>query len=162
MYIIIYFLIIVLQRYFRVINDHKVNALFTVPTALRVIKREDPEGNFRRKYNLKSLRNVFIAGEHCDYETKAWAEQTLKVPILNHWWQTETGHSITATCLGLGHSLSPPKHSAGMRFPGYDGKHFLLICPLTLLPLARFPYCIKRFSACYIYLFNYSANFERR
>lgn len=107
-------------QYFRVINDHKVNALFTVPTALRVIKREDPDGNFRRKYSLKSLRNVFIAGEHCDYETKAWAEQTLRVPILNHWWQTETGHSITATCLGLGHSLSPPKHSAGMRFPGYD------------------------------------------
>lgn len=111
-----------------------------MPTALRVIKREDPDGNFRGKYTTKSLRNVFIAGEHCDYETKAWAEQILKVPILNHWWQTETGHSITATCLGLGHNLSPPKHSAGMRFPGYDG-NILYKFPNSLTMFQMFCTC---------------------
>lgn len=69
---------------------------------------------------LKRLKTVFMAGEHCDYEAKAWAESVFHVPILNHWWQTETGHAITATCLGLGHSTSPPKYSTGMPFPGYN------------------------------------------
>lgn len=109
-------------QYFRVINEHKVNAIFTVPTAIRVIKREDPEIEFGRKYSIKSLRTIFVAGEHCDYETKNWAEKIFDVPILNHWWQTETGHAITATCVGLGHNLSPPKYTCGMPFPGYDGE----------------------------------------
>ncbi|GLV39394.1 uncharacterized protein CBL_13273 [Carabus blaptoides fortunei] len=107
-------------QYFRVINEHKVTSLFTVPTVFRVIRREDPDGHFRSKYHTNTLQKIFIAGEHCDYETKAWTEKTFNVPILNHWWQTETGHSITATCIGLGHSLSPPKYTAGMPFPGYD------------------------------------------
>lgn len=109
-------------QYFRVINDHKVNALFTVPTVFRVIRREDPDGMFAGKYSTASLKRIFIAGEHCDYETKKWAQNTFNVPLINHWWQTETGHSITATCVGLGHNLHPPKFSAGMPFPGYDGK----------------------------------------
>lgn len=109
-------------QYFRVINDHKVNALFTVPTVFRVIRREDPESKLSRNYSTTSLKRIFIAGEHCDYETKKWAQKAFKVPLINHWWQTETGHSITATCVGLGHSLNPPNFSAGMPFPGYDGK----------------------------------------
>ncbi|XP_022172666.1 acyl-CoA synthetase short-chain family member 3, mitochondrial isoform X1 [Myzus persicae] len=107
-------------QYFRVIQDHKVNGLFTAPTALRVIRREDPVLEFGSKYNTKSLRTLFVAGEHCDHETLAWAGKVLNVPVLNHWWQTETGHSITATCLGFGHNLKPPMFSAGMPFPGYD------------------------------------------
>lgn len=110
-------------QYFRIIDQHKVNAIFTVPTAFRVLKREDPEIEFGRKYSIKSLRTIFVAGEHCDYETKTWAEKIFDVPILNHWWQTETGHAITATCVGLGHSLSPPKYTCGMPFPGYDGNN---------------------------------------
>nr|CAD7598120.1 unnamed protein product [Timema genevievae] len=107
-------------QYFRLIHEHKVNGLLTAPTALRVIKREDPEIMKGRKYSTKTLRNLFVAGEHCDHETKFWAEKVFNVPILNHWWQTETGHSITASCIGLNHSTSPPKFSAGMPFPGYD------------------------------------------
>ncbi|XP_025834901.1 acyl-CoA synthetase short-chain family member 3, mitochondrial isoform X2 [Agrilus planipennis] len=107
-------------QYFRIIDDHKVNAIFTVPTAFRVIKREDPNVCFGRNYSTKSLRRIFVAGEHCDYETKAWAEKVFNVPVLNHWWQTETGHAITAHCIGLGHSLSPPKYTTGMPFAGYD------------------------------------------
>ncbi|XP_049825489.1 acyl-CoA synthetase short-chain family member 3, mitochondrial [Aethina tumida] len=106
--------------YFRIINEHKVNAMFSVPTAFRVIKREDPEVEFGRKYAINSLRTIFVAGEHCDYETKSWMEKIFKVPVLNHWWQTETGHAITASCLGLRNSLSPPKYSSGMPVPGYN------------------------------------------
>lgn len=107
-------------QYFRIINEHKVNGLFTVPTSFRVIRREDPEVEFGRKYKIESLRVIIVAGEHCDYETKQWAERVFNVPILNQWWQTETGHVMAAHCIGFGHSMEPPKHSAGMAFPGYD------------------------------------------
>ncbi|XP_017781697.1 PREDICTED: acyl-CoA synthetase short-chain family member 3, mitochondrial isoform X2 [Nicrophorus vespilloides] len=107
-------------QYFRIIDKHKVNAIFTVPTSFRVIKREDPDVEYGKGYSLKSLKRIFVAGEHCDYDTKSWVEKIFNVPVLNHWWQTETGHAITATCVGLGHSLSPPKYTAGMPFPGYD------------------------------------------
>lgn len=109
-------------QYFRVIQEHKVNGLFTAPTALRVIKREDPDITIGRNYSTKSLKAVFVAGEHCDLETICWANKTFNVPVLNHWWQTETGHPITATSIGLGHSTYPPKYSAGMPIPGYDVK----------------------------------------
>ncbi|KAK4872012.1 hypothetical protein RN001_016136 [Aquatica leii] len=107
-------------QYFRIIEEYQVNALFTVPTSFRVIKREDPNALFGRKYDTRSLKQIFVAGEHLDNDTKMWAESTFKVPVLNHWWQTETGHSITATCVGLNHNLHPPKYSTGMPFPGYD------------------------------------------
>lgn len=97
-----------------------MNGLFSVPTAFRVIRREDPDVEYGRKYDIKSLRVITVAGEHCDYETKQWAERIFNVPILNQWWQTETGHVMTAHCIGFGHSMDPPKHSAGMPFPGYD------------------------------------------
>nr|XP_018908604.1 PREDICTED: acyl-CoA synthetase short-chain family member 3, mitochondrial [Bemisia tabaci] len=109
-------------QYFRVISEHKVNGLLTAPTALRVIRREDPDILMGRKYSTKSLRHLFVAGEHCDHETKNWAHKVFNVPILNHWWQTETGHAITASCIGLGHSINPPRYSAGMPLPGYNVK----------------------------------------
>jgi propionyl-CoA synthetase len=106
--------------YFRVIHEHGVNAMFTAPTALRVIKRVDPEVKYGFQYSTKSLRTLFVAGEHCDYDTVVWARRIFHVPVLNHWWQTETGHAITAVCIGFSHSLNPPKYSAGFPFIGYD------------------------------------------
>lgn len=82
------------------------------------IKEIDVKNN--NYFLLFRLKAIFVAGEHCDYETKAWAEKTFKVPILNHWWQTETGHAVTCTCLGLGHTTNPPKYSTGMPIPGYN------------------------------------------
>ncbi|KZC14230.1 PREDICTED: acyl-CoA synthetase short-chain family member 3, mitochondrial [Dufourea novaeangliae] len=106
-------------QYFRVIEQHNVNALFCVPTALRVIRRADMDVVNGRKYSTESLKTVFVAGEFCDYETKIWAEQAFKVPILNNWWQSETGHPITALCLGYDHHPSLPKNSTGLPIPGY-------------------------------------------
>ncbi|KAF3425189.1 hypothetical protein E2986_07287 [Frieseomelitta varia] len=107
-------------QYFRLIDQHRVNALFCVPTALRVIRRADPELLLETRHLLlRSLKSVFVAGEFCDYETKIWAEKAFKVPILNNWWQSETGHPITALCLGYGHSPSLPRYSTGLPIPGY-------------------------------------------
>ncbi|XP_066600592.1 acyl-CoA synthetase short-chain family member 3, mitochondrial isoform X2 [Prorops nasuta] len=107
------------SQYFRIIDQYKVNALFCVPTALRVLKRADPESICARTYSTNSLKAIFVAGEHCDSETKVWAEKAFKVPILNHWWQSETGHPITALCLGYGHNPCLPKFSTGLPIPGY-------------------------------------------
>ncbi|CAG0902921.1 unnamed protein product [Darwinula stevensoni] len=108
-------------QFFRVIHEYNANALFTAPTALRSIKREDPHGEHgTKKYPLQSFRYLFVAGEHCDYETREWAEKAFKVPVLDNWWQTETGHAITATSVGLGCSTSPPRDVSGMPVPGYD------------------------------------------
>lgn len=96
-----------------------MNAIFTAPTALRVIKREDPEAERGSHYSISTLRYLFVAGENCDHETKAWAEKVFKVPVLNHWWQTETGHAITATALGYDISSKAPKFTAGLPVPGY-------------------------------------------
>lgn len=97
-----------------------------MPTAFRVLRRVDPESKCGRKYSLKSLRSVFIAGEHCDLETKNWIEKTFKVPVLNNWWQTETGSAITATCLGFGHNLNVPPFTTGLPFIGYNSKFYNL------------------------------------
>ncbi|RVE42302.1 hypothetical protein evm_013042 [Chilo suppressalis] len=106
-------------QYFRIIEQHRVNALFTIPTAFRVLKRADPSAKYARRYCGKSLKTVFMAGEHCDQDTRLWAERIFGVPVLNHWWQTETGSAITAACLGYGVKAVPP-HSAGYPVPGYD------------------------------------------
>jgi len=108
--------------FFRVVEEHKIQGLFTAPTALRAIRSEDPEFEFGRRYDTKSLRYIFLAGEHCDHETRSWTEEKVKVPVLDHWWQTETGHPITSTCIGLGHSLNPPRDASGVPVPGYDVK----------------------------------------
>lgn len=109
-------------QYFRIIEQHKVSALFSIPTAFRVIRRVDPDTKFGRAYNTESLRTIFVAGEHCDMETKNWIAKTFKVPVLNHWWQTETGSAITASCIGFNHSLHQPPFSAGLPFIGYESK----------------------------------------
>ncbi|XP_063536075.1 acyl-CoA synthetase short-chain family member 3, mitochondrial [Cydia strobilella] len=106
-------------QYFRIIEQHRVNALFTIPTAIRVLKRADPNAKYARRYCNQSLKSVFIAGEHCDQDTRLWAERIFSVPVLNHWWQTETGSAITAACLGYGIKSVPP-HSAGYPVPGYE------------------------------------------
>jgi propionyl-CoA synthetase len=104
--------------FWRVIADHDVKIFFTAPTAFRAIRREDPDGELLARYDLKGLRALFLAGERADPETLKWAEQKLKVPVIDHWWQTETGWPIAANTLGLG--LMPFKHGSPTRpMPGY-------------------------------------------
>ncbi len=87
--------------FWRVIAQHKVTAMFTAPTAYRAIKREDPGGELIQKYDLSSFRTLFLAGERSDPDTIQWSERHLKVPVIDHWWQTETGWAIAANCMGL-------------------------------------------------------------
>jgi propionyl-CoA synthetase len=105
--------------FWRVISQHKVSALFTAPTAFRAIKREDYDGVLRKKYDLSHFRTLFLAGERGDPPTIEWAEKSLGVPVIDHWWQTETGWAIVANCVGLG--MLPVKHgSATKPVPGWD------------------------------------------
>ena len=105
--------------FWRVISQHKVKALFTAPTAFRAIKRDDYPGEYVRKYDLKEFRTLFLAGERCDPDTLRWAESQLGVPVIDHWWQTETGWPVGANFAGLG--LLPVKPgSCGKAVPGYD------------------------------------------
>jgi propionyl-CoA synthetase len=87
--------------FWRIISQHKVKALFTAPTAFRAIKRDDPKGELIRKYDLSNFKTLFLAGERCDPPTLEWAQAQLKVPVIDHWWQTETGWAIVANCMGL-------------------------------------------------------------
>jgi propionyl-CoA synthetase len=105
--------------FWRVISEHKVAVLFTAPTALRAVKRDDPQGNFIRKYDLSSLRTLFLAGERADPDTIMWAEEHLGIPVIDHWWQTETGWAIAANPVGLG-QLPVKRGSATVAMPGYD------------------------------------------
>jgi propionyl-CoA synthetase len=105
--------------FWRVASDHGVNALFTAPTAIRAIKREDPDGRYREDYDLSRLRMLFLAGERCDPDTLAWAGQLLKVPVIDHWWQTESGWPMAANPAGL--ELLPVKPGSCTKpVPGYD------------------------------------------
>ncbi|WP_321501511.1 propionyl-CoA synthetase [Breoghania sp.] len=105
--------------FWRVIADHGVSALFTAPTAFRAIRKEDPDAKLLGQYDLASLRTLFLAGERADPETIKWAEEHLKVPVVDHWWQTETGWCIAGNPVGLG--LLPIKHgSPTVAMPGYD------------------------------------------
>ncbi|MDH3581085.1 MAG: propionyl-CoA synthetase [Hyphomicrobiales bacterium] len=104
--------------FWRVIAEHKVVALFTAPTAFRAIKKEDPDGALIKDYDLSSLRTLFLAGERADPDTLEWAEKQLGVPVIDHWWQTETGWAIAANPVGLG--VLPVKHgSPTVAMPGY-------------------------------------------
>ncbi|XP_074868367.1 acyl-CoA synthetase short-chain family member 3, mitochondrial isoform X2 [Carettochelys insculpta] len=105
--------------YFRVLSDHGVAACFTAPTAIRAIRQQDPEADLGRQYCLTRFRTLFVAGERCDVETLQWSKKVFKVPVLDHWWQTETGSAITASCIGLGNSTTPPPGQAGKPVPGY-------------------------------------------
>ena len=101
------------------ISEHKIKVLFTAPTAFRAIKKEDPEGEHLEHYDLVRLPALFLAGERADPDTVKWAEDQLKVPVIDHWWQTETGWAIAGNPLGLG--ILPVKHgSPTVPMPGYD------------------------------------------
>ncbi|MDQ1629116.1 MAG: propionyl-CoA synthetase [Actinomycetota bacterium] len=105
--------------FWRVIADHGVTALFTAPTALRAIKKEDPQGSFLEKYDVSSLRTLFLAGERLDPDTWEWATDRLDVPVIDHWWQTETGWPIVANPVGI--ELLPVKPgSPTVPLPGWD------------------------------------------
>ncbi|WP_269931336.1 propionyl-CoA synthetase [Aminobacter sp. HY435] len=105
--------------FWRVISEHGVVALFTAPTAFRAIKKEDPQGAFVPKYDLSTFRTLFLAGERADPETIKWAEHKLNVPVIDHWWQTETGHPISQNPIGLG-QLPVKYGSPCVPMPGFD------------------------------------------
>jgi propionyl-CoA synthetase len=105
--------------FWRVISEHNVKALFTAPTAFRAIKRADPDGTFLKKYDTSCLRYLFLAGERADPDTIGWAEKQLGVPVIDHWWQTETGWSICANPMGIEH-LPVKLGSPSVPMPGYQ------------------------------------------
>jgi len=105
--------------FWRVIEQHRVRVFFTAPTAFRAIKREDPDGHLIRGRDLREFRALFLAGERADPPTVAWAEEQLRIPVIDHWWQTETGWPIGANCLGI--ERLPVKHGSCTRaVPGWD------------------------------------------
>ena len=105
--------------FWRMIAEHKVRTFFTAPTAIRAVKREDPKGELAAQYDLSHLRALFLAGERADPDTIEWAQKLLKKPVLDHWWQTETGYSIAANPMGL--ELLPVKiGSPSVPMPGWD------------------------------------------
>jgi len=87
--------------FWRVISEHRVSVMFTAPTAFRAIRQQDPDGNHVKRYELAKFRALFLAGERLDPATLSWAEEHLKVPVIDHWWQTETGWAIAANCVGI-------------------------------------------------------------
>ncbi|MBJ9976397.1 propionyl-CoA synthetase [Pseudomonas sp. S75] len=104
--------------YWRVIEQYRVNALFCAPTAMRAIRKEDPDGARLRDHDLSSLRQLFLAGEKLDSATHRWLEQVTGKPVHDHWWQTETGWPVTAPCVGLAGSAARPG-SSNRAVPGY-------------------------------------------
>lgn len=105
--------------FWRVISEHNVTSFFTAPTAFRAVKREDPTGALVKKYDLSSLKQVYLAGERADPDTIEWAQTQLGVPVIDHWWQTETGWAIAANPLGV-EELPIKLGSPAVPMPGYD------------------------------------------
>jgi propionyl-CoA synthetase len=105
--------------FWRVISQHGVRSLFTAPTAFRAIKREDPAGEFIKKYDLSKFKILFLAGERSDPDTIQWSEKNLGVPVIDHWWQTETGWAIAANCMGL-HQFPVKYGSPTKPAPGWN------------------------------------------
>ena len=110
--------------FWRIVAEHNVRALFTAPTAFRAIKREDPDGEFIRRYDLSGFKTLFLAGERCDPPTLEWAQTMLGVPVIDHWWQTETGSAIVSNYVGLngpGGKMMPIKAGSPTKAaPGWD------------------------------------------
>jgi propionyl-CoA synthetase len=105
--------------FWRIISEYRVSALFTAPTAFRAIRQRDPKGELIGRYDLSGFRTLFLAGERADPDTVRWAEAKLKVPVIDHWWQTETGWTIAGNPVGLG--MLPVKYgSPTVPMPGYD------------------------------------------
>ncbi len=105
--------------FWRVISEHRVKSFFTAPTAFRAVKREDPKGEYVKKYDLSCLKTVYLAGERADPDTIHWAQQQLDVPVIDHWWQTETGWAIAANPMGF-EPLPVKIGSPSVAMPGYD------------------------------------------
>jgi len=105
--------------FWRVINEYQVKVLFTAPTAFRAIKKEDPNGDYLNKYDLSCMDALFLAGERCDPDTLFWARDKLKKPVVDHWWQTETGWGIAANPLGI-EQMEVKPGSPTVAMPGYD------------------------------------------
>ncbi len=105
--------------FWRVISDHNVKCMFTAPTAFRAIKREDPSAELIKNYDLSNFKALFLAGERLDPDTLKWAESNLGVPVIDHWWQTETGWAICANCLGL-HQFDIKEGSPTKPAPGWN------------------------------------------
>ena len=105
--------------FWRIIQNHRIKSFFTAPTALRAIRREDPTGEWIRRYKLHDLQALFLAGERADPDTVKWAQEQLGVPVVDHWWQTETGWAIAANPIGI--EVMPTKlGSPSVPMPGYD------------------------------------------
>ncbi len=105
--------------FWRVINEHQVRVLFTAPTAFRAIKKEDPEGHYLKNYDLSCMDALFLAGERCDPDTLFWARDKLQKPVVDHWWQTETGWAIASNPLGI-EPMEIKPGSPTVSMPGYD------------------------------------------
>ncbi len=105
--------------FWRVIAEHDVRVMFTAPTAFRAIKKEDPNGEYLKKYEMPNFRALFLAGERCDPDTLEWAQEMLKAPVIDHWWQTETSWGIAANCLGI-EQLPVKAGSPSCAVPGYN------------------------------------------
>jgi propionyl-CoA synthetase len=105
--------------FWRIISEYKVSVLFTAPTALRAVKRDDPNGDFIKKHDLLSLKSLFLAGERADPDTVSWLENKLKIPIIDHWWQTETGWPVASNPMGI-EALPIKKGSPTVAMPGYN------------------------------------------
>ena len=111
------------STFWRIISDHKVGTMFTAPTAIRAIKKEDPDGEFIKQYDLSSLKKQFLAGERCDNATIEWYQQHIPIPVIDHWWQTESGWPMVANSLGIEQMLVKPG-SATKAVCGYDIRIF--------------------------------------
>ena len=158
--------------FWRVISEHKVACMFTAPTAFRAIKQQDPEGLLAKDYDLSGLRTLFLAGERCDPDTLQWSGQILDVPVIDHWWQTETGWAIASNCLGI-EELPVKPGSAARPVPGWEvhvldsngndlppGQVGAITCKLPLPP-GTFPslwQAEKRYRSAY--LENFPGHYE--
>ena len=105
--------------FWRVVEEHNVKILFTAPTAFRAIKKQDPDANELKKYDISCLKSLFLAGERCDPDTLFWARDILKIPVVDHWWQTETGWAIAANPMGI-EPLEVKPGSPTVAMPGFD------------------------------------------
>lgn len=154
--------------FWRVISEHNVKVLFTAPTAFRAIKREDPNGDFLRRYDLSNFKYLFLAGERLDPDTYHWAHNLLGKPVIDHWWQTETGWPITANCMGI-EELPIKPGSSTKPVPGFDvrildsagvelgpGKEGLVVVKLPLPPgtLPTLWQADRRFIESYLKIFS--------
>ena len=111
------------STFWRIISEHKVGTMFTAPTAIRAIKKEDPDGQFIKQYDLSALKNQFLAGERCDNATLEWYQQHIPIPVIDHWWQTESGWPMIANSLGI-EKMPVKSGSATKAVCGYDIRIF--------------------------------------